>query len=79
MIAYEWVVETVDADDDIVDVHHSDTLVAALVAAAATQAPQDRQWAYLNQDGRLPAVFDGGAPVPARFRLSAKLTKLPKG
>jgi hypothetical protein len=26
-----------------------------------------RQWAYLD-DGELPAEFDGGAKVPARFR-----------
>jgi hypothetical protein len=28
---------------------------------------QDRQWAYIEDDGTLPAKFDGGARVPKRF------------
>ena len=28
---------------------------------------EDRQWAYLDEDGKLPKEFDGGARVPVRY------------
>lgn len=28
---------------------------------------EDRQWAYIDEDGQLPSSFDGGAKVPKRF------------
>src|SRR5262245_19081151 len=37
---------------------------------------QDRQWAYIGweEDGKLPARFDGGASIPARFRREVSLS-----
>ena len=29
---------------------------------------EDRQWAYVQSNGSLPASFDGGALIPNRFR-----------
>ena len=29
---------------------------------------EDRQWAYVQSNGSLPATFDGGALVPNKFR-----------
>jgi hypothetical protein len=28
---------------------------------------EDRQWAYMTEDGKLPECFDGGSKVPQRF------------
>lgn len=33
---------------------------------------QDRQWAYLEDNGELPYEFDGGARVPQRFHEEAR-------
>ena len=35
---------------------------------------EDRQWAYLEEDGSLPQCFDDGAKVPKRFQKEVKGT-----
>jgi hypothetical protein len=83
---YQWDVETIDADGDIVG-HEQGTLKSLLdvfgseiLTGTASQrlvlirdryndveGVTDRQWAYIEA-GALPAEFDGGSAVPARFQ-----------
>jgi hypothetical protein len=36
---------------------------------------KDRQWAYLLEDGSLPAEFDDGAKVPKKFHSEVEKTR----
>ena len=79
-IDYEWDVETLDSYKDIVDHDHGTLkmlklnyypmmLNQALVLVRTQRGDHyDRQWAYVSDSGVLPDTFDGGTPVPARFK-----------
>jgi hypothetical protein len=42
MVTYEWVIETLDRHEDIIDVNHADTYGKAKQAADKTVAPEGR-------------------------------------
>lgn len=81
-VQYEWVTEYVDAHGDVLDTDGYATLAEALRTAPQADGCQrtivlvrdvidiagveDRQWAYPTAQG-LPATFDQGTKVPARF------------
>lgn len=87
-VDYEWCCEIVDEYEDIVDCMHSDTLTGAMeyrtratdsdepytyqICLVRTADNGDRAWAYLNDDGLLPACFADACgydttKVPQRF------------
>ena len=81
-VDYEWCVEIVDCHGDIVTSYHSDTLTQAIdwaeddgtcsICLVRTADNGDRAWAYLTDDGRLPAYFADSSghdttKVPQRF------------
>jgi hypothetical protein len=83
---YEWLVETIDSDGDVVDVEpaesraHAESMAASKRGAVAVLTRSvhcaidgdqlDRQYAYPSPDGKLPTVFDGGSLIPAKFHKS---------
>jgi hypothetical protein len=86
-IVYEWCVEVVDSYGDIVDNYFADSLAQAIEWAGDDDGEYehqiclvrtedtfngDRAWAYLTDDGRLPAYFADAfghdtTKVPQRF------------
>ena len=80
-ITYEWVVEELNGDD-VGETHFADSVeeVSRYVpdegewrlgvvrdVFRSDGALIDRQWAYMQSNGKLPALFDGGAAIPTRI------------
>ena len=84
-VDYEWCCEVVDCHGDIVDNYFADSLEDAWnwindddyvneyqICLVRTADNGDRAWAYLTDDGRLPAYFADAyghdtTKVPQRF------------
>ena len=96
-VTIEWLVEELDSNGDIYNVIHCDTYAAATKAAGWSDSETDiglvrdrgnpvdglldRQWAYLDEDGKLPERFSGsgddhaGPKVPAQYHLEIQRSK----
>lgn len=82
-LCYEWCLETVNEDGDIIDLEFADKLIdfprgregrrLALVRSVGDddEGLIDREYAYPKGDA-LPDCFDGGTCIPKRFRAELK-------
>jgi len=85
-VGYEWCAEVMDGED-VQEVLFSTSLAQAREQGEAMRPQPfrlvlvrdrfkdgdlaDRQYAYLDEAGRLPTHFDGGAAVQERYRAEA--------
>ena len=77
-LTYEWVIETLDSNGDIIDVDHSETFPTNIpenadvaltrIIGNVRDGIKHRQYAYLA-DGKLPETFENGVQVPKRFHV----------
>ena len=88
---YEWVIEEIDADGDIVNVEHTDTRAQAESRIAGEPGRHDigltrdvfdevdglidRAWAYVQEDGTLPTYFRDSGGGDTRHKVPARFFK----